>query len=59
MEAKIEGGYLIIKIPANTQNPPPSASGKTRIVASTSGNVATTVQVQGKPLVIGLNAYIK
>jgi hypothetical protein len=59
MKARIENGKLIIEIDAETQNPRPSATGKTRIVATTSGNMATTVMVQGKPLVIGLNAYIK
>ena len=37
----------------------PSASGKTMVVATSHGNQATTVIVDGKPLTIGLNAYIK
>lgn len=37
----------------------PSASGKTTIVASTNGNQPSTIQVDGKPVIIGLNAYIK
>ena len=36
-----------------------TASGKTLVVASTGGNQATTATVQGKPIIIGLNAYIK
>lgn len=36
-----------------------SKSGKTELVASSHGNQATTAQVDGKPVVIGLNAYIK
>lgn len=36
-----------------------SKSGKTELVASSHGNQATTAQVNGKPVVIGLNAYIK
>ncbi|MFA5010525.1 MAG: hypothetical protein WC644_01105 [Ignavibacteria bacterium] len=57
MEAKIENGKLIIAI--DMQEPTPSASGKTLVVATTHGNVATDVMIDGKNLVIGLNAYIK
>jgi hypothetical protein len=58
MNARIEGSNLVITLPLQT--PRPSASGKTLVVASSGGNV--TVQgaaVQGKPLTIGVNAYIK
>jgi hypothetical protein len=58
MTAKIEGGNLIITIPCNTETPMPSASGKTLVCASTRGNMRTTVMVKGKPLTIGLNAYV-
>lgn len=57
MQAKIENGKLIIEIPVESA-PAPSASGKTLVVASTRGNLKTSVMVQGKPLTIGLNAYI-
>jgi len=57
MEAKIEDGKLIIVI--DLQEPTPSASGKTLVVATTHGNVVTNCIVDGKPVVIGLNAYIK
>jgi hypothetical protein len=57
MEAKIENGKLLISIPVAAQ-PRPSTSGKTLVVASTQGNVKTNVMVDGKPLTIGLNAYI-
>ena len=57
MEAKIENGKLIIII--DLQEPTPSASGKTLVVATTHGNVATQCLVDGKNVVIGLNAYIK
>ena len=33
-------------------------SGKALIVASTGGNVQTDVEVDGKPVFVGLNAYI-
>lgn len=36
-----------------------SASGKTLIVASTKENAVATVEVNGKSITIGLNAYIR
>ena len=57
MEAKIENGKLIISI--ELQEPTPSASGKTLVVATTHGNVVTECLIDGKPVVVGLNAYIK
>lgn len=57
--AEIKEGKLVITIPCNVVNPPDSASGKTRLVASTNGNQTTAFNVLGKPLVIGLNAWIK
>ena len=56
---RVEGDKLIIELPINVKDPPPSASGKTLVVASTHGNMTTDVMVNGKPLVIGVNAYIK
>lgn len=56
MNAKIENGKLVIEIPL--QAPTLSASGKTKVVASTHGNVKTGVMVEGKAVTIGLNAYI-
>jgi len=57
MEAKIENGKLIITI--DLQEPTPSASGKNLVVASTHGNVVTDCEIDGKKVVIGLNAYIR
>jgi hypothetical protein len=57
MDVKIENGKLIISI--ELQDPTPSASGKTLVVASTHGNMATQCVINGKNVVIGLNAYIK
>jgi hypothetical protein len=57
MEVKIENGKLIISI--DLQEPTPSASGKTLVVATTHGNTPTKCIIDGKPVVIGLNAYIK
>jgi hypothetical protein len=47
---------LVIRMPM--QAPTPSASGKTLVVASSRGNVQTSTLVNGKPVTIGLNAYI-
>lgn len=58
MAVKIVGTKLQIEIDMNPQ-PTPSATGKTLVVASTHGNQTTAVIVNGKPLTIGLNAYIK
>jgi hypothetical protein len=52
-----KGNNLVITIPLHA--PTPSASGKTKIVASTGGNITTDVVVDGKPVILGLNAYIK
>ncbi len=57
MDVKIEGDTLVIRMPL--QAPTPSSSGKTLIVASSSGNVTTKALINGKPVIIGLNAYIK
>ena len=57
MEVKIENGKLIISI--ELQKPTPSASGKSLVIATTHGNVTTDCVSEGKPVVVGLNAYIK
>jgi hypothetical protein len=48
---------LCIEIPMHA--PTPSASGKSLVVATTSGNMATSVVIDGKPVIVGVNAYIK
>lgn len=55
--AKIEGKNLVITLPM-ADPPQPSKSGKGLVVASTRGNMKTTLMIQGKPVVIGVNAYI-
>ena len=58
MDARIEGNYLIISVPL--QSPTPSkSSGKTLLVASSHGNVPTSAIINGKPVIVGLNAYIR
>lgn len=55
MEAKIENGQLTVTLPINMQ---PSKSGKTMLVATTHGNHATTATVDGKPVIVSVNAYV-
>lgn len=57
MKAEIKNKQLIITIAM--QEPTISKSGKSLVVASTYGNQPTTAMVNNKPVVIGLNAYIK
>ena len=57
MKAEIKGNELIITV--ELQKPTPSASGKTLVVASSHGNQITTATIDGKPVIVGLNAYIK
>ena len=56
--ATIEGDQLVIRLPMNP-TPTPSASGKTLVVASSRGNKRTDLIVDGQPVTIGVNAYIK
>lgn len=58
MKVEVVGNNLVITIPI-AQDPQPSASGKTLIVATSGGNKETDVLVQGKKVVVGLNAYVK
>lgn len=54
-----EGSVDILQVRIPLQQPRPSATGKTMVVASTGGNQATEVQVAGKVVTVGLNAYIR
>ncbi len=53
----IKDGQLIITLPLSA--PTRSASGKTLVVASTRGNMTTEAMVNGKPVIVGVNAYIR
>ena len=58
MKAEINSkNELIVTIPLT--DPRPSASGKTLVVATSGGNKPTAATVNGKPVIIGLNAYIQ
>jgi len=58
MNAEIKNGKLVITIDI-AKPPAPSASGKTLVVASSHGNQPTAVTINGQPVIIGLNAYIR
>jgi hypothetical protein len=57
MKVEVKGKKLVIEI--DLEEPTPSSSGKTLVVASSRGNTVTDAMVNGKPVIIGLNAYIK
>ncbi len=56
MTVEKKGNKLIIEI--DLEKPTPSSSGKTLVVASTHGNTVTNIEIDGKPITIGINAYI-
>jgi hypothetical protein len=58
IKAEIKGDNLIITLPLEKE-PRPSTSGKTLVVATTHGNVQLGAEYKGKPVTIGVNAYIK
>lgn len=51
-----EGDTLVVRLAIKA--PTPSASAKTLVVASTRGNQKTGVQIEGKDLYLGVNAYV-
>ena len=57
MKVTVEGTELVIRIPMT--KPVPSSTGKTMSVASSHGNQKTDVMIEGKPVIVGVNAYIK
>ncbi len=57
MKASIKGNILTIEIEMDKDRKP-SASGKSIVVASTRGNKTTELDVDGKKLVIAVNAYV-
>ena len=58
-EAKIDEEAKTLTLVLDLQEPAPSASGKTLVVATTHGNQPTDVTVNGKPVIVGVNAYIR
>ena len=57
-KVEVKGDLIIItaKIP---KSPAKSKSGKSLLLASTNGNLNTGQKVNGKDLIVGLNAYTK
>lgn len=47
---------LVIKLPVDKK---PSKTGKSILIASSGGNKQTTLVVDGQPVFVGLNAFIK
>ena len=58
MDVKITADTIIITLPI-LKPLKESKSGKSLVVATTHGNIATSATLQNKPVVIGVNAYIK
>jgi hypothetical protein len=58
MKVSIENGELVIRLPLN-KTPVPSVSGKTLVVATSHGNQKTEAVVNGQPVIVGINAYLK
>jgi len=56
MKVEAKGNKLVIEM--DLEKPTISKSGKTLVVASSRGNVKTAATVDGKPITIGVNAYI-
>jgi hypothetical protein len=57
LTATIEDDCLVIRVRLNP-TPVPSATRKTLVVASSHGNKVTDAVIDGKPVVVGINAYI-
>ncbi len=58
MTVKVEGKNLVITMPFSEKGTQ-SGSGKSMVHASTSGNKDAGIKVNGKNLIIGINAYTK
>ena len=58
MQVTVDAKAKTLTIVLPLQDPSPSASGKTLVVASTRGNFKSSATVNGKPVTVGVNAYI-
>ncbi len=56
MKVEIVGKNLVITLPIRPRTP--SKTGKSLIVAGSDGNKETTCQIDGKNIIVGVNAYI-
>ena len=59
LDAKIDEQAKTLTLVLRLQDPTPSTSGKTLVVASTHGNVPAGVKLNGHDVIVGVNAYIK
>lgn len=57
--AKIDEAAKTLTLVLDLQEPTPSATGKTLVVATTHGNQPTDAVIDGQPLIVGVNAYIR
>lgn len=56
MKVEIKGNKIIVEF--DLTEPEPSKSGKSLILGSTRGVVASEIKIEGKPLMINFNAFI-
>ncbi len=56
---KIDEAARTITFVLDLEPPTPSASGKTLVIASTRGNATSDAKMNGQPVVVGINAYIR
>ena len=56
MKATLSNNELTITLPITRTI---SKSGKSVVIASTNGNQPTTLQFEGKTVIVGVNAYVK
>ena len=56
MEVELKDNVIVISIPISPRS---SKSGKTLVVASSGGNQPTTAMYEDKPIIVGVNAYVK
>lgn len=59
MQASIDPKGKTLTIVVQLEAPRPSKSGRTIVIASTHGNIETPAMFNGKPVVVGLNAYVR
>ncbi|UCE04308.1 MAG: hypothetical protein JSW67_06715 [Candidatus Latescibacterota bacterium] len=58
-EAKIDEAAKTPTLVLDLQEPTQSASCRTLVVATTHGNQPIDAKVNGEPLIVGVNAYIR
>jgi len=59
MKATIDEKNKTLTIVIDLEEPHPSGSGKTLVVASTHGNQTTEATLNGQSIIVGVNAYIR